>query len=88
MPMNTSLVNLLVAQVKKLGSFIGLEGRCKDVIEGVSLAKEFDDEDLAKEAIAGAAKLEKDIREFELLTLLNRPNDEGEFRGGHSDCTN
>jgi peptide chain release factor 2 len=61
---------------KKLERFLALEGRCKDVIEGVALAKEFDDEDLAREAIDGAAKLEKDIREFELLTLLNRPNDE------------
>ncbi|MES2982978.1 MAG: peptide chain release factor 2 [Verrucomicrobiota bacterium] len=60
---------------KKLESFVALEGRCKDVIEGVSLAKEFDDEDLAREAISGAAALEKDIRDYELLTLLNRPND-------------
>ena len=61
---------------KKLGAFFALEGRSKDVIEGVALAKEFDDEELAKEAIAGAASLDKDIREFELLTLLNRPNDD------------
>ena len=61
---------------KKLEAFTDLESRSKDVIEGVALAKEFDDEELAKEAIDGAAKLEKDIRQFELLTLLNRPNDE------------
>jgi peptide chain release factor 2 len=61
---------------KKLESFLALEGRCKDVIEGVALAKEFDDEDLAKEAIAGAATLEKDIRSYELLTLLNQPGDD------------
>ncbi|MEY3395396.1 MAG: hypothetical protein RL346_1632 [Verrucomicrobiota bacterium] len=67
------------AMKKKLESFIALEKRCKDVVEGVGLAKEFDDEDLAKEAIAGAATLEKDIRNFELLTLLNRPND-------HANC--
>jgi peptide chain release factor 2 len=60
---------------KKLEKFFSLENRCKDVVEGVALAKEFDDNDLAKEAILGAASLEKDIREFELLTLLNRPND-------------
>ncbi|MFN9822076.1 MAG: peptide chain release factor 2 [Akkermansiaceae bacterium] len=60
---------------KKLEKFFSLENRCKDVVEGVTLAKEFDDNDLAKEAILGAASLEKDIREFELLTLLNRPND-------------
>jgi peptide chain release factor 2 len=61
---------------KKLEAFFDLESRSKDVTEGVALAKEFDDEDLAKEAINGAAKLEKDIRAYELLTLLNRPNDE------------
>jgi len=61
---------------KKLEAFLDLESRSKDVIEGISLAKEFDDEELAKEAISGAAKLEKDIRAYELLTLLNRPNDD------------
>ncbi len=61
---------------KKLETFLDLETRSKDVIEGIALAKEFDDEELAKEAISGAAKLEKDIRSYELLTLLNRPNDE------------
>ena len=60
---------------KKLEAFFALESRSKDVIEGVALAKEFDDEELAREAINGAARLEKDIRAFELLTLLNRPND-------------
>jgi len=60
---------------KKLEVFFALESRSKDVIEGVALAKEFDDEELAREAINGAARLEKDIRAFELLTLLNRPND-------------
>jgi peptide chain release factor 2 len=60
---------------KRLEAFLALESRANDVIEGVALAKEFDDEELAREAINGAAKLEKDIRAFELLTLLNRPND-------------
>ena len=60
---------------KKLGAFLTLEARGRDVLEGVALAKEFADEDLAKEAILGAASLESAIREFELLTLLNRPND-------------
>ncbi len=61
---------------KKLEDFVALEGRCNDVIEGVSLAKEFEDEDLAREALAGAESLEKDIRAFELLTLLNQPGDD------------
>ena len=64
------------AMKKKLEAFLDLESRNKDVVEGVALAKEFDDDELAKEAINGAAQLEKDIRSFELLTLLNRPNDE------------
>jgi peptide chain release factor 2 len=60
---------------KKLAAFFALEARSTDVVEGVALAKEFDDEELAREAINGAANLEKDIRAFELITLLNRPND-------------
>ncbi|WP_411825348.1 peptide chain release factor 2 [Luteolibacter sp. AS25] len=60
---------------KKYEAFLGLESRCKDVIEGISLAKEFDDEELAREAINGAAQLDKDIREFELITLLDGAND-------------
>ena len=35
---------------KKLEAFFALESRSKDVIEGVALAKEFDDEELAREA--------------------------------------
>lgn len=60
---------------KKLQGFLDLEGRSKDIIEGVNLAKEFDDEELAKEAISGAETLEDDIRQYELLTLLNQPED-------------
>ena len=46
-----------------------------DIDEGVSLAKEFDDADLAREAIANAKGLEDDIRSYELLTLLDQPSD-------------
>lgn len=60
---------------KKLESFLKLETRASDIEEGVSLAKEFDDADLAKEAIDNAKSLEKDIREYELLTLLDQPSD-------------
>lgn len=60
---------------KKLETFLKLESRVSDIEEGVSLAKEFDDADLAREALANAGSLEADIRSFELLTLLNQPSD-------------
>ncbi|RYD34239.1 MAG: peptide chain release factor 2 [Verrucomicrobiaceae bacterium] len=60
---------------KKLESFLKLESRSNDIVEGVALAKEFDDAEMAKEAIENAKTLEKDIREYELLTLLNQPSD-------------
>lgn len=60
---------------KKLESFLKLESRLADVTEGINLAKEFDDAELAREALDHASVLEKDIRSFELLTLLNQPSD-------------
>ncbi len=60
---------------KKLEAFLDLESRGKDIEEGINLAKEFDDAELAKEAITNAQKLEKDIRSFELLTMLDQPSD-------------
>ena len=60
---------------KRLEAFLRLEARCNDIREGVALAKEFDDSDLAREALDNAASLEADIRNFELVTLLNHPDD-------------
>jgi peptide chain release factor 2 len=60
---------------KKLEGFLKLESRVADIDEGVSLAKEFDDADLAREAITNAKSLEDDIRSYELLTLLDQPSD-------------
>lgn len=60
---------------KKLESFLALESRSNDIEEGINLAKEFDDADMAREALDGAASLETDIRSYELLTLLNQPSD-------------
>ena len=60
---------------KKLDEFFALESRVADIEEGISLAKEFDDNELANEAITNASTLEKDIRTFELITLLNHPDD-------------
>jgi peptide chain release factor 2 len=60
---------------KKLEGFLKLEARVADIDEGISLAKEYDDADLAREALENAKSLETDIRSFELLTLLNQPSD-------------
>jgi peptide chain release factor 2 len=60
---------------KKLEAFLKLEARVADIDEGVSLAKEFDDAELAREALANAKGLEDDIRSYELLTLLDQPSD-------------
>jgi peptide chain release factor 2 len=60
---------------KKLESFLKLESRVADIDEGVALAKEYDDGDLAREAIESAKSLENDIRSFELVTLLDQPSD-------------
>ena len=60
---------------KKLGAFEKLNGRYDELLAGIELAKEFDDHDAAMEAVAAAADLDKDISSFELLTLLDRPND-------------
>ena len=61
---------------KKLESFLELEARANDVAEAINLAKEFDDTEMAEEAIGKAGQLEKDIRSYELLTLLDKPDDD------------
>jgi len=61
---------------KKLEAFLTLESRSTDVEEGINLAKEFDDADLANEAVINAKSLEKDLRSYELLTLLDKPGDD------------
>jgi peptide chain release factor 2 len=61
---------------KKIETFTGLESSLDDVLAAIELAKEFDDDDSATEACEQAHQLDKDISSFELLTLLNRPNDE------------
>ncbi|MEI8037658.1 MAG: peptide chain release factor 2 [Verrucomicrobiota bacterium] len=60
---------------KKLEAFLKLESRVADIDEGVALAKEFDDAELAREALDNAQGLEDDIRSYELLTLLDQPSD-------------
>ncbi len=63
------------AMKKKLEAFQGLQGRYEDVLAAIELAKEFDDPESAGEAVTQAGQLGKDIASFELLTLLNQPND-------------
>jgi peptide chain release factor 2 len=60
---------------KKLEAFLKLEKRIDDIEEGIALAKEYDDNEMAGEAIAEFASLDKDLASFELLTLLNQPAD-------------
>ena len=65
------------AMKKKVSTFLELETRVDNIDAAVSLAKEFDDLDTAREALHEFAKLDQDIISFELLTLLNQPNDSG-----------
>jgi len=60
---------------KKLEAFLKLEKRIDDIEEGIALAKEYDDNEMAGEAIAEFASLDKDLAAYELLTLLNQPAD-------------
>jgi len=60
---------------KKLESFLKLEARLTDIEEGLVLAKEYDDGDLAREAVRNSKSLDDDLRSYELLTLLNQPSD-------------
>ena len=60
---------------KKLEAFLKLEKRIDDIEEGIALAKGYDDNEMAGEAIAEFASLDKDLAAYELLTLLNQPAD-------------
>jgi len=60
---------------KKLEAFLKLEKRIDDVEEGIALAKEYDDTEMAGEAIAEFGSLDKDLAAYELLTLLDKPSD-------------
>jgi peptide chain release factor 2 len=62
---------------RRYDPFVKLEERVGDLEAMIELAREADDADTAREAAAEFKKLEKDIAAFELLTLLDKPNDEG-----------
>ena len=59
----------------KLKPFLELEKRFEDLTAGIELAKEFEDDDAAKEAGEGYSSLVKDLDGFELITLLDAPSD-------------
>lgn len=63
------------AMKKKLEGFLKLEKRVGDVEEGISLAKEYDDREMALEAVAEFESVGKDLASYELLTLLDKPSD-------------
>ncbi|WP_353565303.1 peptide chain release factor 2 [Haloferula sargassicola] len=69
--MNTKAAGLK----KKVETFQGLQSGLEDVLAAIELAKEFDDPESAAEAFDQAGQLEKDIAAFELVTLLDKPND-------------
>jgi peptide chain release factor 2 len=60
---------------KKLNAFQKLNGRYDDLMAGIELAREFDDDSAAADAFTQAAELDKDIASLELLTLLDKPGD-------------
>tara|TARA_B100000459_G_C8588901_1_gene206820 strand:+ start:314 stop:1333 length:1020 start_codon:yes stop_codon:yes gene_type:complete len=59
----------------KLHPFLKLEGRLQNIEAGVELAREFDDAESAREAVAEFLSLQGDIDSFELVTLLDKPSD-------------
>ena len=60
---------------RKFIPFIKLEKRLDDLKEIISLAKEFEDADAAQEAVAEFTEISKQLESFELLVLLDKPND-------------
>ena len=60
---------------RKLEPFLMLEQRIADIEELIELAKEFEDADSALEVAAEFKAIEKDLDAFELVTLLDKPND-------------
>ena len=60
---------------RKLIPFLELEQRSSDLKELISLAKEYEDADSATEAAAEFLAINKKLDSFELLTLLDKPND-------------
>jgi len=60
---------------RKYNPFIKIKQRYADLVELIALAKEYQDADSAEEAAAEYLAICKDLDAFELLTLLDKPND-------------
>ncbi len=60
---------------RKLHPFLALEQRLGDLKELISLAKEYEDADSAAEAAAEFLAINKELDSFEILVLLDKPND-------------
>ena len=60
---------------RRLNPFLDLEKRFTELGELISLAKEFEDNDSAQEAADEYAAISKELDSYELLTLLDKPND-------------
>ncbi len=57
-------------------SFADLEGKLADIDATIELALEADDDELAQEAVDAFGAWQKSLGEFELITLLNGPQDQ------------
>ena len=60
---------------RKLNPFLDFEKRLNDLVELISLAKEYEDAESAQEAASEFEKINSEIDSFELITLLDKPND-------------
>ena len=60
---------------RRLHPLIDLEKRSADLAELISLAKEYEDADSAQEAADEFAAIAAELDKFELITLLDKPND-------------
>jgi peptide chain release factor 2 len=60
---------------RKLHPFLELEQRYADLLELINLAKEYEDADSAEEAANEFTEINKTLESFELLVLLDKPND-------------
>ncbi len=60
---------------RRLHPFLNLEQRTADLAELIELAKEYEDAGSAEEAAAEYSMINVELDKFELITLLDKPND-------------
>lgn len=61
---------------RRMEAYADLEGKLADIDATIELALEADDDELAKEAVDAFGAWQKSLGEFELITLLNGPQDQ------------